>query len=291
MLSVRLTGRSIVENIDISYVRPATRKLRHTTGDLSSLMASISEKGLIEPIIVRPRDNGFEIVCGHRRFEACKKLGLKEVTCLITNFTDQKAFEASLIENLQRESLDPIEEANAYKKYVTEYGWGSITKLAKKIGKSEEYVSHRLLLLNLPSEVLDDIVNRSMSPSKARELVWLKNAELQREIAESVKVHNLSAKTIHDVVKLVKAGFKVSEAVDAVSSSNIQSARLRDEEPNRDSILLERSIAVLRIAMMRMDSVIEEAKSEHVRKHMIKQRYSIHQMIDDSMRRRVELFT
>ncbi len=102
----------------------------------------------------------FELVCGHRRYAACKKLGITTIPCIILPLDNREAFELALVENLQRENLNPIEEAEAFKSYAVSYGHGGVTRLARKIGKSEEYVSHRLLLLSLPGQLLGRINRR-----------------------------------------------------------------------------------------------------------------------------------
>jgi ParB family transcriptional regulator, chromosome partitioning protein len=285
-----LARLNILETISISRIKPAERCLRQNYGDLTELMASISEKGLIEPIIVRPMGESFEIVCGHRRFEACKKLGLKEVLCVVCQLSDQKAFEVSLIENLQRESLDPIDEAEAYKKYVVQFGWGSITRLSKRISKSQEYVSHRILLLNLPKEVIEQVTNKSISSSKAKELVWLKNEELQNEMASALQNFNLPIRKLREAIRLVKSGIQIQDAIDCVTAQNHNSWGRESglDRPSQDELTLQGSITVLRVAMSRYDSIIEQAKSKQLRDYLIKVRYDLHQMVDESLRKKKE---
>ena len=270
-------------------IRPPQRQLRNELGDLSSLMASIAENGLIQPILVRPKDSEFEIVCGHRRFEACRKLRLKEIPCIVEHLSDQKAFEAGLIENLQRESLDPMDEARAYQKYVLELGWGSITKLAKRIGKSEEYVSHRLLLLNLPESGKSKLTDRSLSTSKARELVWLKEPTLQIQMLEEIIDRRLSTRETHEAVSLVRRGVRVSDAAEQVDRDS-WSADYKEERPQADAVLMEKAITVLRISMMRIDNIIEKTNSEQVRKYLIYSRFGIHELIGECLKRKKELW-
>ena len=112
---------NLSENIGIGYIHPGKFAVRSKLGDLTSLMSSISRKGLIQPIIVRPIEIGFEIVCGNRRYEACKKLRLKDIPCIIEHINDRTAFELSLIENIERQDLIPVDEARAFKRYVQEW--------------------------------------------------------------------------------------------------------------------------------------------------------------------------
>lgn len=101
-------------------------------------MSSIQQKGLLEPIVVRPVEKAFEVVAGNRRFEACKKLGWRSIPCHVVELDDKEAFEVSILENVQRETLNPIEEGRAYRNYVDECGYGGESELARKIGKSQE---------------------------------------------------------------------------------------------------------------------------------------------------------
>ena len=100
---------------------------------------------------MRLSDIKFEVVAGNRRLEACKRLHWLKVPCLVRELSDKEAYEIGLIENIERETLTPIEEAKAFQMYVKEKGWGGVKALAEKIGRSEEYVSHKIALLSLPS--------------------------------------------------------------------------------------------------------------------------------------------
>ena len=102
------------------------------------LTSSIRQQGLLEPIVVRPLDDGFEVVAGNRRLDACKKAGMRKISCNILYLSDKEAYEVSLIENVQHKTLDAIEEAEAFKSYVEEYGYGGESELASRIGKSQQ---------------------------------------------------------------------------------------------------------------------------------------------------------
>lgn len=256
-------------------------------GDLTSLMTSIARKGLVQPIIVRPVDVGFEIVCGHRRFEACKKLRLKEIPCIIEHINDRAAFERALIENLERRDLDPVDEARAFKRYVDELGWGGISELARTISKSEEYVSHRILLLDLPSEVLAKVSDGSIGPSQARELVWMKQSNLQKQLSGFIVEKKLSVKELRETAKLVREGVKMEDAIESVGKHPWKI--YAQEKPHKDSLLLEKSETILRIAMLRLDELIEQVENEQIREFLIQERFGIHQLLDDCIRRKKEI--
>jgi ParB family chromosome partitioning protein len=125
----------IVKDINISQIVESKYTIRISTKEeIEELSASIFEKGLLNAIIVRHRNESiYEIVAGNRRFEACKKLGFRRISCQVIELDDKGAFEVSLIENIQRKTLYPIEEAHAFKKYVSEFGWGGASDLSQKI--------------------------------------------------------------------------------------------------------------------------------------------------------------
>ena len=256
-------------------------------------MASIARHGLIQPIIVRPIEIGFEIVCGHRRFESCKKLRLKEIPCIIEHINDRTAFEQSLIENLERRDMNPIDEARAFKKYVDEFGWGGVSELARTIIKSEEYVSHRILLLELPPEILSKVSDGSISPSQARELVWMKDTKLQRELSSLLVEQKLSVKELRETAKLLKKGVPMEDAFSTVSEESFSWDIPHKEKKKTDDdfVLVEKSETILRIAMMRLDAVIELVNDEQTRQFLISKRFGIHQLIDDCIKRRKDITT
>src|SRR5919106_362647 len=131
----------IIEEIEIYRIKfPKLSFYGADRAETPELIDSIRKNGLLHPIIVRTRGKFFEIIAGCRRYDACKKLGLRKIICHVVELDDKSAFEVSLIENIQRKSLDPIEEARAFKSYVDNYGWGGLTELASKISKSTAYV-------------------------------------------------------------------------------------------------------------------------------------------------------
>jgi len=126
------------------------------------LAASMRQHGLLHPIIVRPIEEGFEIVAGNRRFEACKLLRWKYVPAKVRELSEKGAFELQLIENIQRMTMNPIEEARAFKKYTMEFGWGGESDLARIISRSEQFVSNRIQLLRLPKAIIDEITQNRL---------------------------------------------------------------------------------------------------------------------------------
>lgn len=147
----------IIDDIDLHRIEKSTFCQRYVASDDEGLSLSIMEKGLLQPIIVRPKKEGFEIIAGNRRYYACKHLGWRKILCHIVELDDKEAFEVSIAENIQRKNLATIDEARAFQAYTSKFGWGGISELARKIGKSVRYVERRVRLLDLPVDGLESI--------------------------------------------------------------------------------------------------------------------------------------
>src|SRR5918995_5220188 len=196
------TDTSMVEErLPLHIIKPAqvqTRiyaSLSQQQESIDELSRSIKKHGLLQPIIVRPINQGFEIVAGHRRFQACKILRWKSIPAMVKDVSDKDAFEIQLVENIQRRTLDPIEEAQAFKLYVRDYGWGGITYLAETIMKSEQYVSSRIQLLKLPQNVIDKVKSDELKVSHAFELLSLEGESLEN-MSDDIINKNMSVKDI-----------------------------------------------------------------------------------------------
>jgi ParB family chromosome partitioning protein len=190
----------VEERLPLYIIKPAQVQIRRYDSlsqqeSIKELSLSIRKHGLLQPIIVRPIDQGFEIVAGHRRFYAIKSLRWKVIPAMVKDLSDRDAFEIQLVENIQRNTMDPIEEAQAFKIYVTDHGWGGITHLANAIMKSEQYVSGRLQLLKLPQDVIDKVKSGELKVSHAVELLGIEHNS-REIIAENIVSKNLSIKEI-----------------------------------------------------------------------------------------------
>jgi ParB family chromosome partitioning protein len=253
-------------------------------------MSSIREVGLLQPIIVRPADGFFEVIAGNRRMDACKRLRWKQIPAIVQELSDKEAYEVCLTENLQKQTMSPLEEAEAFQSYVERHRWGSISELARKIGKSEVYVSHRLLLLNLPGNIIEKISTRVLNPSIGRELVWITDHELQQDIAKVVEENSLSVRETHRLIDLTRSGtMNIGEAVNYIRPYEGPgfeqpaggTAVELDDSYGRS---LERMILILRMALIRIDRIIEETRSDEARDLLVKNRLAVHSMIDDCVR-------
>jgi ParB family chromosome partitioning protein len=167
---------------------------------LNELADSIREKGIIEPLIVKKMEKGYELIVGERRWRAAQRAGIQEVPVIVRDVTTAEAMELALIENLQREDLNPIEEGEAYKRLMEEFRYTQ-EELARRIGRDRATVANTVRLLKLPEEVKDSLGDESISSGHARALLALSTAEEQRTACREVVKRGLS---VRDTERLVK---------------------------------------------------------------------------------------
>ena len=170
---------------------------------LEELSSSIRERGVIQPIIVRPdksSEGKYEIIAGERRWLAARKAGLHDIPVVITDADDLKSLEFAIVENVQRHDLNPLEEAQGYKRLIDEFSYDQ-EKVSKFIGKSRSYITNSLRLLNLPTAVLTLVENKKISAGHAKILVGLENALF---IAEKIVEKKLSVRQTENFVKIFK---------------------------------------------------------------------------------------
>jgi ParB family chromosome partitioning protein len=167
---------------------------------LQELAASIKEKGILEPLIVRKVDQGYEIVVGERRWRAAQKAGLREVPILIKEIGERESLELSVIENLQREDLNPLEEAEAFKRLTEEFGFNQ-GDLATRIGKDRTTVANALRLLKLPAEVKNQLLQNHITSGHARAILSLENRERQKELCSLIVQRGLSVREAEALAK------------------------------------------------------------------------------------------
>lgn len=192
-------GETIVNITKVEPNREQPRK-NFDEDSLEELAESIKQFGLLQPILVQDRKTYYEIIAGERRWRAAKKAGLKEVPVIIKNLTEQEIVEISLIENIQREDLNPIEEAQAYKRLLTEFNLKQ-DEVAERVSKSRTAVTNSMRLLKLCDEVQQMIISDMISTGHARALITIEDPEQQYNIAQRIFDEKLS---VRDVEKLVK---------------------------------------------------------------------------------------
>ena len=167
---------------------------------LQELAESIKEKGILEPLIVRRIDGGYELIVGERRWRAAQKAGLKEVPVLVKEIEGREALELSLIENLQREDLNPIEEAEAFKRLIEEFNL-SQGELATRIGKDRTTIANVLRLLKLPSEIRNHLLQNRITSGHARAILSLETKEKQKELCALIIQKGLSVREAEALAK------------------------------------------------------------------------------------------
>ena len=199
LLSPTKTNKSNVNKIDISKISPNKQQPRKNfeDKDLQELSYSIKNQGLIQPIIVRDIGNdSFEIIAGERRWRASQLAGLHSVNCVIMNISEEKIFELALIENIQRENLNVVEEARAYKNLI-QINKLKNEELSKKLGKSASHISNLIRILDLDQEILQMIIDGKITMGHARALIGVPDAvEKAKEIIEKkLSVRDVEKKT------------------------------------------------------------------------------------------------
>ena len=277
---------SIIEQIEMKMIRPSSfavrDKFQKYCEDDESLIISIREHGLIQPILIRPLSHGFEIVAGHRRYQACKSLRWRFIPCKIREMTNKQAFEIQLSENIQRKSMDPIEEAEAFRRYVIDFGWGGVSELAKKIGKSEEYVSHRIQLLKLSEETKEKIASNRLNVSKAIEISTIP-IEKQSQIVGEIIENNLSVKRIRELKMILRDNINEEYSnIGFANGNNYLSKSLK---------ITKKASLSLKVTLARIDNLIEESQISiepeqrtEIINFLMQIRIRIHELIDDTIK-------
>lgn len=203
--TLNIDEKDQIAEIEISKIRPNPYQPRKFFNEehLSELMASIKEHGVIQPIVVRESLNGYEIIAGERRWRASRALNIETIPVVIKNFSDEQVMEVALIENLQREDLNPIEIATAYEKLLLKFNLTQ-EELAIKLGKSRSNVANFLRLLQLPEEILDKVAEGQISMGHARALITIENPEQQMGLTNKITNENWSVRTLEDKIKSLR---------------------------------------------------------------------------------------
>ena len=184
-----------IHYIHIHEIMPNVNQPRKVFAEekIEELADSIREHGIIQPLILRKRKNGYEIVAGERRWRAAMRAGLSEVPCLIRELTDEQNMLIAIIENMQREDLNPIEEAEGLYQMISTFGLTQ-EQVSKSVGKSRPYIANALRLLKLPEEIREKLAEGLISGGHARALLSVKEDEVKREICDRIIKENLSVR-------------------------------------------------------------------------------------------------
>ena len=223
------SGKNLISINEISLSKFQARK-KLDMDKLKELSKSIEKNGLLQPIIIRKGKKNFELVAGERRLKACKMIGLQEISAIISNFDDRKAFESGLIENLQREDLTCIEEAEGYNRLMNEFNYTQ-EELASIVSKSRSHVANLLRLISLPKEVKKFMLDGKLSLGHARCLVGYAGAA---QLAKRIIKENLSVREVENL-------FNKENLI--TRSKNIDNEK-KIKEKDADTVILEKELSL-----------------------------------------------
>lgn len=208
-------------SIDINLIKSNEEQPRKSFDDekILELAESIRSNGIIQPLVLKKVDNEYIIVAGERRWRAAKSIGLKEVPAIIMNLTEKQILEISLIENIQREDLNSIEEALAYKKLINDFNLTQ-EELSKRIGKSRVTITNTLRLLNLSEDVQQYIIEGVISEGHGRALLGITDSKVQCELAQNVIDDKLSVRELELLIRKLKTSNTRTKSKPAANESN-----------------------------------------------------------------------
>lgn len=193
-----------IQSIEVALIQPHPEQPRRhfDDGALAELADSIGKRGVIQPIIVRPHGGGFQIVAGERRWRAAQRAQLHRIPAIVRDFDEAETLEIALVENIQREDLNPIEEAEAYRKLIADFQH-SQEALGRLVGKSRSHIANLMRLLDLPASVQQQVVEQKLSMGHARALIGAPDCEA---LARTVEAKGLSVRDTEDLVRRTKKG-------------------------------------------------------------------------------------
>jgi len=232
LLSAEGTATAIEDpnTIAIDLIDPSPLQPRGIFDEskLDELAQSISANGVVQPLIVRPKQDRFELIAGERRWRAAQRAGLTRVPAIVRNVSDDKVLELALIENIQREDLNPIEEARAYKKLIDTVGLTQEV-VAERVGRDRSYVTNFLRLLRLPEDLQELVQAGRISTGHARTLLGLPDVAAQRRLARKIIERDLSVRATEQAVRQLTEprGRAAKDAKPTVADPNVRAAETR----------------------------------------------------------------
>lgn len=194
--------KNMIINVQSDKIKPNPFQPREEFDEqgIQDLAQSIKEKGVIQPLLVRRKGDYYELIAGERRFRACKVLGINEIPIIVKDVDDRDSLELALIENVQRENLNAIEEARAYK-YLIDKFQVTQEKISEALGKARVTITNTLRLLNLPQEIQEEIRKGRISHAHGRALLEVEDANLQRRMAQDAIARGLSVRELENLIK------------------------------------------------------------------------------------------
>lgn len=211
-------------NLEINLLQPNPLQVRSLikSESLVDLVESIKEHGILEPIVVAKTPAGFQIIAGERRWRAAKIVGMTTVPVIVKETSTQGMLEMALVENVQREDLNPIERAQGLQRLIDEFGI-TVTEIAKRIGKSPAYVSNSLRLLALPDAIKDGIISNDITEGHARAIAGLTDVKLMVEVYKIILAEGASVRRAEELVRKIK---EKTEPLKKAVAEKIQSAEM-----------------------------------------------------------------
>ena len=202
-------GDDRVLYVDINDIRPnsAQPRMHFDEDKLTELASSIKANGVIQPLIIRESSTGYELVAGERRWRASRIAGLRKVPCIVRNFDDRQNAIVAIIENMQREDLNPIEEAKGLRSMTEKYGFTQ-EQVSASLGRSRTYIANSIRLLKLPEEIQEYVSSGQMSAAHGRTIINIPNKARQKEVADKIIRNDLSVRATEKLAERVKDELK-----------------------------------------------------------------------------------
>jgi ParB family chromosome partitioning protein len=284
---ILMSHPGFLQELSVSRIHHPINQLRMDLDNLQDLAISIKQHGLLQPIVVRPKQHEYEVVAGNRRLAAIRLLKSRRISCHIVELSDKEAYEVALVENVQHKTMNSIEEAMAFNQYVESFGWGGISELARRIGKSQEFVTKRIQLLRLPEKVREEVIRQRITPSVALEMLPLDN-EAMEEFADFIIQNPLTKEEVRHIVRISKS--ENNEEENTYTTMDSKNNTQQEKEIYLLDKALRKSIAVMKSTLVNFDDIVNNVNDEWVLKELLMQyRMIIHGDIDTFLKLRKRL--
>lgn len=227
-MDATLVNKNQLIDLDINLLQPNPLQVRSLikSESLVDLVESIKEHGILEPLVIAKTPAGYQIIAGERRWRASKIVGLKTVPVIIKETSTQGMLEMALVENVQREELNPIERAQGFQRLIDEFSLG-VTEISKRIGKSPAYVSNTLRLLALPDAIKDGLISQDITEGHARAIAGLTEVNVMIDVYKTILAEGASVRRAEELVRKIK---EKNQTLPKASVQRIHSTELEGYE-------------------------------------------------------------